>query len=132
MKQLPEIIFIDGILHTLYTTPLLPWLRNQNPTPEFDKRAPNCERGYIGKWKVEKDKLWLVNLYASREGVYTGVVELFGAQEEVSADWFTGPLVVEPASSEIPDGALPRVTTLFVEAGRIVQAGDGAKPLPEK
>ncbi len=119
MEQLPEIIFIDGVLHTLYTTPLLSWLKQQDPIPVFDKRAPNCERGYVGRWKLEDNALWLTGLYAWRDGRHTGIAELFGENEAVSAEWFSGPLVVEPASSEIPDGALPKVTTLFIEAGKL-------------
>ena len=53
MEQLPEIIFIDGVLHTLYTTPLKPWLHEQDAASSFDQRTPNCERGYIGKWISE-------------------------------------------------------------------------------
>ena len=125
MEQLPEIIFIDGVLHTLYTTPLLPWLRNTDSAPVFDRRTPNCERGYVGKWKIRDDTLWLVGLYAWRNGEYTGIPDLFDNRCEVAADWFTGPLIVEPASSEIPDGAPVKVRTLLVEAGRIVQTQDG-------
>ena len=121
MEQLPEIIYIDGVLHTLYTTPLLPWLRKLDSSSVFDRRTPNCERGYIGKWEIKDDTLWLIGLYAWRNGKYTGLSDLFGDLNEVAADWFSGPLVVEPASSEIPDGALPKGRTLFVEAGRIIQ-----------
>ena len=119
MEQLPEIILIDGVLHSLHTTPLLPWLKMQDPAPVFDQRAPNCERGYVGRWKLENGSLWLTGLYAWRDGRHTGMVELFGQREAVAADWFSGPLVVEPASSEILDGAMPRIRTLFVEAGRL-------------
>ena len=119
-EQLPEIIHIDGILHTLYTTPLLPWLRKLETSPGFDRRTPNCERGYIGKWEIRDDILWLIGLYAWRDGAYVGLSDLFGERSEVAADWFSGPLVVEPASSEIPEGALPKTRTLFVEEGRVV------------
>jgi len=119
--QLPEIIHIDGVLHTLYTTPLLPWLRQLDEDCVFDRRTPDCERGYIGRWKIEDDILWLTGIYAWRDGKYIGISDLFGGRNEVAADWFSGPLVVEPASSEIPDGAYPEVRTLFVEAGRIVE-----------
>jgi hypothetical protein len=121
MEQLPEIIYIDGVLHTLYTTPLSPWLGKLDSSSVFDRRTPNCERGYIGKWNIKDDTLWLIGLYAWRNGKYTGLSDLFGDLNEVAADWFSGPLVVEPASSEIPDGALPKGRTLFVEAGRIIQ-----------
>ena len=124
--QLPEIIHIDGVLHTLYTTPLLPWLRALETSPEFDRRTPDCERGYIGKWEIRDDTLWLIGLYAWRNGSYTGLSDLFGGRSEVAADWFTGPLIVEPASSEIPEGAIPKMQTLLVEAGRIVQHSDEA------
>jgi hypothetical protein len=122
IEQLPEIIHIDGVLHTLYTTPLLPWLRRRDLSSAFDRRTPKCERGYIGRWKIEDGTLWLTGLYAWRDGKQTGLSDLFGERNEVAADWFTGPLVVEPASSEIPEGAFPEVKTLFVEAGRIVQS----------
>ncbi len=122
LEQLPEIIHIDGILHTLYSTPLLPWLRRPGSSCEFDRRTPNCERGYIGRWKIEDETLWLTGLYAWRDGRYTGLSDLFGDLDEVEANWFSGPLVVEPASSEIPEGAKPKMRTLFVESGRIVQA----------
>ena len=121
MEQLPEIIHIDGVLHTLYTTPLLPWLRARDSSPDFDRRTPKCERGYIGRWAIQDDTLWLTGLYAWRDGQYTGVADLFDDQEKVAADWFSGPLIVEPASSAIPDGAYPEVRTLMVEAGRLVQ-----------
>ena len=119
MEQLPELIFIDGVLHSLYTTPLMPWLDSQDEATEFDQRAPNCERGYIGKWKIEDDNLWLIGLYGWRDGEYTGLRDLFDGEPMVAADWYTGPLIVEPASSEIPDGASPKVRTFFVEAGRV-------------
>ena len=127
MEQLPEIIYIDGVLYTLYTTPLTPWLRGQDQPPVFDKRAPNCERGYIGRWKIDGDTLWLTGIYAWRKGSYTGLADLFDGREEVAADWFSGPLVVEPASSEIADGAPLEVRTLMVEDGRIVRT-QGANP----
>ena len=121
MKQLPEIIYVDGVLHTLYTTPLLPWLRRQDPPPVFDRRTPQCERGYIGRWKIENETLWLTGLYAWRTGKDTRLSDFFGDRDEVAADWFTGPLVFEPAAQSIADGAYPKVTTMFVEAGRIVR-----------
>jgi hypothetical protein len=121
MEQLPEIIHIEGVLHTLYTTPLSPWLRALDSPIDFDRRTPNCERGYVGRWKIEDDTLWLTGLYAWRDGKYTGLSDLFGNRKEVAAEWFSGALLVEPASSEIPEGTLPQMRTLRVEAGRVVR-----------
>ena len=125
MEQLPEIILIDGVLHTLYTTPLLPWLRDQDAPPVFDRRTPSCERGYIGCWKISDGALWLIGLYAWRDGEITRLPDLFRGRREVAADWFSGPLVVEPAASEISDGALPKLRTLLVEAGWVIRTQDG-------
>lgn len=121
MEQLPEIILIDGALHSLYTTPLRPWLRDQDNPPVFDQRSPGCERGYIGSWRITDGLLWLVGLYAWRDGVSTRLPDLFDDHREVMADWFSGPLIVEPAASEILDGAMPRVRALLVESGRVVR-----------
>ena len=122
MEQLPEIIHIDGVLHSLYTTPLLPWLEQQQPTPAFDQRTANCERGYVGTWQIREQRLWLTGIHAWRDGRYTGIAALFDDRREVPADWFTGPLVVEPASSEIAEGAMPKVRTLLVEDGRVTRS----------
>ncbi len=121
-EQLPEIIYIDGILHTLFSTPLAPWLRKLDSSFVFDLRTPQCKRGYIGRWKIEDDTLVLTGLYAWRNGEYTGVPQLFGDLEEVAADWYSGSLVVEPSSSAILEGAYPKMSTLVVEAGRIVKS----------
>ncbi len=128
MEQLPEIIVIDNVLHTLYTTPLRPWLRAQASPPQFDVRAPTCERGYVCRWMIRDEILWLTGLYAWRDGESVGVRELFEDRREVDANWFSGPLVVEPASSEIGDGARFGITTILVEAGRVVgRLGDESK-----
>ena len=125
MEQLPEIILIDEVLHTLYTTPLLPWIRVQDTPPVFDRRTPSCERGYIGTWKIIDDSLWLTGLYAWREGELIRLSDIFPDQREVPADWFSGPLVVEPAASEISDGALPKRRTLNIDAGQVIRPQNG-------
>ncbi len=124
MDQLPEIIHIDGVLHALYTTPLLPWLEQQQPAPDFDQRTPNCERGYVGTWQIRERQLYLTGIHAWRDGRYTGIAALFDDRREVAADWFSGPLVVEPAAAEIAAGALPKIRTLLIEAGRLTHALD--------
>jgi len=67
MEQLPEIILIDDVLHTLYTTPLQSWLRGQDDPPAFDQRMPSCNRGYVGCWKISDGVLWLIGLHAVGE-----------------------------------------------------------------
>lgn len=131
MQQLPETILIDDVLHTLYSTPLLPWLNDQKTTP-FDRRTPSCERGYIGCWKISGGVLWLIDLHAWRDGKFTGVADLFSGRRAVEAEWFSGPLVVEPAASEISDGAVPKMRTLLVKEGYVIQTQNSfAGPLRE-
>ena len=125
MQQLPETILIDGVLHSLYTTPLLCWIRDQDGPLVFDRRAASCVRGYIGCWQIRDGGLWLIDLHAWRDGKLTRVPDLFGGRREVAAEWFSGPLFVEPAASEIVDGASPKPRTLFVEAGRVTRTEDG-------
>lgn len=120
--QVPEIIYIEDMLYSLFTTPLRPWLRAQEPAIVFDRRTPKCERGYVGKWAIDDDVLWLIGLYGWRDGAYTGVANLFDNQRKVQADWFTGPLIVEPTSAAIREGEYPKPKTLLIEAGRLGKA----------
>ncbi|MEM7668993.1 MAG: hypothetical protein AAF317_07545 [Pseudomonadota bacterium] len=117
--QLPELIDIGGVLFSLHTTPLLPWLRAQETPYVFDQRTPQCERGYIGKWTFEDRTLLLIGLHAWRNGRYTGVSKLFDGRREVPADWFTGPLIVEPTIEAIREGEYPKSRTLYVKDGRL-------------
>ncbi|MEM9098807.1 MAG: hypothetical protein AAGC79_09810 [Pseudomonadota bacterium] len=114
--QLPEIIYVDGVLFSLFSMPLLPWLEAQEPECRFDLRTPQCARGYVGKWAVDEDKLLLIGLHAWREGKYTGVRALFGAPE-IPATWFTGPLMIEPTAGAVREGEYPKARALEVRSG---------------
>ena len=120
--QLPEIIYIDGNLFSLYSTPLLPWLEAQEPTLSFDLRTPRCERAYVGKWALENEKLLLIGLTAWRNGKYTSVRALFDGEHEVLADWFSGPLMIEPTSHAVRDGEYPKAKILAIHQGQLVEA----------
>ena len=122
IEQLPEIIHIHGVLHALYTMPLAQWLRMQKTSLIFDRRTPKCERGYIGRWAIEDNTLWLTGLYAWRNGEYTGVPHLFDNRESVAADWFSGALLVEPSAPAIKEGAYPGMSKLMIEEGRVIHS----------
>jgi len=117
--QLPEIIYVESALYSLYTTPLTPWLLQQNPPFIFDRRTSNCERGYIGKWSIEDDTLRLIGIYGWQDGKYVGLSDLFDGQREVLADWFTGPLIIQPTTEAVRSGEYPKSNTVYVEAGGI-------------
>lgn len=120
--QLPDIIYFGESVFSLFTLPLAPWLSTRSEPVVFDPRTPTCKRGYVGKWSVEDDKLWLIGLYAWRDGKNTGVPELFDGKREVVADWYTGPLVVEPSASSIRGGEYPKPKALVVTEGRVSEA----------
>lgn len=117
MQQIPETIWIDGAVYRLHTTPLSPWLSAQQPSPVFDIRTPTCSRGYIGRWEIRDERLWLIDLHAWRDGTRAAVADLFDAPPPVHAAWFSGPLHVEPDPSEVTDQISPHPRTLHVEAG---------------
>lgn len=117
--QLPEIIYVEGALYSLYTTPLTPWLQQQDPPCVFDQRAVNCQRGYVGKWSIDANVLRLIGVYGWRQGKYTGIASLFDGQREVVADWFTGPLIIQPTTEAVREGEYPKSKTMHVEAGQI-------------
>ncbi|MEM9044597.1 MAG: hypothetical protein AAGC81_07860 [Pseudomonadota bacterium] len=119
--QLPEIIYLDGVLYSLYSAPFLPWLQAQDPPCVFDLRTPQCARGYVAKWALENKTLLLIGLHAWRGGKYTGVSSLFGGEREVPAVWFTGPLMIEPTINAVREGEYPKARTLAIKAGRQVQ-----------
>ena len=120
--QLPEIIYVEGALHSLCTAPLAPWLRDQKPPCVFDRRSSNCERGYVGKWAIEDGQLWLIGIYGWRDGKFSSIAKLFDGSRKVAADWFTGPLIIEPTTESVRGGEYPKPSILNVEAGQVVQA----------
>ena len=120
--QMPDLIYLSESVYSLFTLPLAPWLGAQAEPITFDARTPTCKRGYVGKWAVEDETLWLIGLYAWREGRHTGVPALFDGAREVKADWYTGPLIVEPTASSVREGEYPKPKTLMVAAGRVSEA----------
>ena len=114
--QQAERIEWHGKAYLLFTQPLEQRYPDRQQRPSFMvaplTRAANNARGYIGSWRLEDDRLYLVDIQAwfCKEGA-TGsadcrkvtVPDLFGdgAKAPVFADWFNGELT-------LPDGALLR------------------------
>lgn len=54
-----------------------------------------CRRGYCGKWLIENNKLYLIDLKANSgkflfDGRTVGIDYLFPGQNKVFADWYSG------------------------------------------
>ena len=99
-----ETIFIDGKKHYMASEPFEQYLLSIALAPEFYPPNTACWRGYTGTWKIEDDKLYLVNLNGyikTPEKEYQGIDMnyFFPDQKIVFADWFSGEL-------RIPEGKM--------------------------
>ena len=101
--QAREILFINNERHTIFGEPLEAYLEANKEKVKFDYRTTGCWRGYIGTWKLENDKLYLIDLQGTKYNPQTkkhsevGMDYLFPNQKAVFANWFSGPM-------EIPQG----------------------------
>jgi hypothetical protein len=111
--QQAERIEWHGKAYLLFTQPLEQRYPDPRQRPSFMvaplTRAADNARGYIGSWRLEDDRLYLVDIQAwfCKEGASAHadcrkvtVADLFGdgATGPVFADWFNGELT-------LPDGA---------------------------
>ena len=89
----------NGKKTTIATEPLKPYLEKRSDV-SFIFKSTALVRGYIGNWKIENKKLYLVSVVGfieSNEKV--GLEYLFPNKTEVFADWFSGDI-------RIPEGDL--------------------------
>ena len=94
-----ELVYNDQVYY-LATEPLKPYL-DKNKI-KFKPNCSACWRGYIGKWIVENNKLYIVSLDANcsdddsdeiwwLDNIYTVDLNyLFPNQNKVFAEWFSG------------------------------------------
>lgn len=102
--QRREVLIYNNQVYYLATEPLKPYLEKNKI--KFTPNCSACWRGYMGKWAIEDNKLFLVSLEANCsdddsdeilpfQNVY--VVDLnylFPNQNMVFADWFSGEIRV--------------------------------------
>ena len=111
--QVPESLVVGGHRLSLYGEPLSQWLSTLESPPEWPRTATCCWRGYVGTWKVENEKLYLVNVepFGAAGQSLAGVAGFatFGSDTSapapslqalfpeatgpVFADWYNGPLI---------------------------------------
>jgi hypothetical protein len=98
-SQAGDILSYNGTKTTIATEPLKPYLEKRSDV-SFIFKSTAIVRGYIGNWKIENKKLYLVSVVGfieSNEKV--GLEYLFPNKTEVFADWFSGDI-------RIPEGDL--------------------------
>lgn len=92
-RQFPEMLVYNNTTYDMYTTPLEA-LFPAGKTKTFVPRPPStaCIRGYVGSWKIEDDRLFLIALYDGTP--HRSVIPLTKIDLQwvspVKADWFSG------------------------------------------
>ena len=92
--QVPECREFDGDWYALCSLPLEPYLDSLSERPGF-YATPTCmDRMYVGHWRIEDNRLFLIGLVAhNREGNAITLQYLFlGTEPPIWADWFSGEL----------------------------------------
>jgi hypothetical protein len=90
--QASEILFYKGEEYQITSEPLTDFLKNS--TKSFNWTNTGCWRGYIGTWKIDNNKLFIVKLEGNSTSGSVGLDYLFPNQKEVFANWFSGELKV--------------------------------------
>ncbi len=91
--QVRERLIYNNEEYSLATEPLSPYLAKHKI--EFPSTTTACWRGYCGKWLIENNKLYLIDLKANSgnflfDGRTVGIDYLFPGQNKVFADWYSG------------------------------------------
>jgi hypothetical protein len=63
MGQIPDIIFLSAKPFRLYSTPLDAYLQRSDPRPVFNASSTANWRGYIARWEVFDNRLFLTGLF---------------------------------------------------------------------
>lgn len=87
--QFREILIYNGERLGMAANPLRPYLDSRKDI-EFVSNSTACWRGYVGRWKIIDDKLFLVNLSANLGDEKVGLDYLFPGEKKVFADWYSG------------------------------------------
>ena len=97
--QAADILSFNGKKTTIATEPLKPYLETRSDVG-FIYKTTALVRGYIGRWEIKNNKLFLVSLLGFVENnEQVDLNYLFPNQTEVFAKWYTGDI-------RIPEGEL--------------------------
>lgn len=120
--QSREILIYKGEEISMFSEPLNSYLENFGANP-FIRRSTACRRGYIGKWLIENDRLYLIELVGRIEGGNEVQLDyLFPSQHKVFAEWFSGELEL-PQGNELPHNA--RLIYMLYEGSLFLEINNG-------
>ena len=107
--QAADILTYNGKKTTLGTEPLKPYLETRSDVG-FIFKSTALVRGYIGRWEIKNNKLFLVSLLGFIENnEQVDLNYLFPNQTEVFASWYSGDI-------RIPEGELLEKINLGYES----------------
>jgi len=97
--QLSETIMYEGESRSLLSCPLSDYFSLTNTPSPFQMNCTALWRGYLGRWEIKKERLYLIQLDAEfDDDNEITLQDIFpGFSERVFAHWYTGEL-------RIPDG----------------------------
>lgn len=124
--QFSETLVLDGQPQRMVSCPLNIYLTLSGTRHPFSEASTACHRGYVGKWEIVEDRLYLAGIHAHLlEDKPASLSCIFpGYPKRVFAHWFTGLLQI-PQGGRIEHinmgfgGATER--DLFIEVRRGVQ-----------
>jgi hypothetical protein len=92
--QLKEILVYKGKEFPVSADPLSQYFTSEN-SPRFFKNLRANKRGYLGKWAVIKNELFLTSLSGELENADEISLEnVFPGKERVFAEWFNGEIIL--------------------------------------
>tara|TARA_B100001287_G_scaffold272541_1_gene274393 strand:- start:752 stop:1168 length:417 start_codon:yes stop_codon:yes gene_type:complete len=88
--QAADILSFNGKKTTIATEPLKPYLETRSDV-SFIYKTTALVRGYIGRWEIKNNKLFLVSLLGFiKNNEQVDLNYLFPNQSEVFAGWYSG------------------------------------------
>ncbi len=94
-----QIVYL-GKQYSMYSLPIESYFALQPTSPKFIRLSTDCWRGYLGKWEVRGEKLFLIEFNGfAKDFNEINLITLFPKQDEVFASWYTG--VIEIVSGKL-------------------------------
>jgi len=99
--QFSDSIIYNGELYGIANEPFEEYLKTRQDI-QYDGYCSACWRGYIAKWEIIEDKLFLIGLNEFQFGKEEPIIkektynfnDIFPEQDKVFADWFSGELKI--------------------------------------
>jgi hypothetical protein len=94
-SQLKEVLFYQGQEVAVDCDPLNQYFSQLKSPPRFLTTCRANERGYLGKWVITKDELYLTELIGILENNdEISLQHIFPGKQVVFAEWFTGEIII--------------------------------------